>query len=101
MKTGDARMVGKQMNSSHASLRDDFEVTNDELDIMAKIAQVQPGCFGARMTGGGFGGCAIALVEEGSAEEMASAISSQYEVATSLKPNIFLTSATNGVALIP
>jgi len=100
MNTGDARVVGKQMNASYTSLRDDFEVTNDELDIMAKIAQTQSVCFGARMTGGGFGGCAVALVQADKAEEMASAVASQYEAATGRKPIIFITGATNGVTLM-
>jgi galactokinase len=49
----------------HASLRDDFEVTNEALNQIVDAAQLQPSCYGARMTGGGFGGCAVALVDAG------------------------------------
>ena len=63
LKNGDAKALGKLMNESHASMRDDFEISRDEMDQMVAIAQEQPGCYGARMTGGGFGGCAVALVD--------------------------------------
>jgi len=100
MKAGDRTTLAGLMNASHASLRDDFEVTNDALDIMAQIAQAQPGCYGARMTGGGFGGCAVALVQADKAEEMATAVGFQYEAATGRKPNIFITSASDGTAVV-
>jgi galactokinase len=100
MKDGDAVRLGTLMNASHASLRKDFEVTNEALDIMAQVAQGQPGCFGARMTGGGFGGCAVALVQVDKAQEIAAAVSGQYEEKTGLEPKIYVTSATNGTAVI-
>lgn len=100
MKAGDAATLGELMNQSHASLRDDFEVTNEALDVMAQAAQAQPGCFGARMTGGGFGGCAVALVEVDEAQRIATAVATQYEAATGLQPKIYVTSATDGTAVI-
>jgi galactokinase len=100
MKSQDALSLGKLMNASHASLRDDFEVTNEELDIMAHIAQTQPGCYGARMTGGGFGGCGVALVQEIEAQQIATAVAAQYEIATGLQPKIYVTQATDGTAVI-
>lgn len=100
MRTDDAVTLGKLMNASHASLRDDFEVTNAALDVMATLAQAQPGCFGARMTGGGFGGCAVALVAVDSAETISATVAHQYEAATGLKPNIFVTTATAGTAIV-
>jgi galactokinase len=100
MQNGDAPLLGQLMNESHASLRDDFEVTNEELDIMARTAQAQPGCYGARMTGGGFGGCAVALVQADLAEEIAKTVATQYEAATGLKPSIFSTPAAAGTAVI-
>ncbi|MEL6309754.1 MAG: galactokinase, partial [Chloroflexota bacterium] len=63
MLANDATTLGTLFNASHASLRDDFEVTNDALDTIVAIAQAHPACFGARMTGAGFGGCAVALVD--------------------------------------
>jgi galactokinase len=62
MQRGDARALGRLMNESHTSLRDDFEVSSRELDAMVDCARAVEGCLGARMTGAGFGGCAIALV---------------------------------------
>lgn len=99
MEAGQAAELGALMNASHASLHDDFEVTNKALDVMARIAQAQPGCYGARMTGGGFGGCAVALVQEESAQEIATAIGERYEEAMGLKPNLFVTSATDGTTI--
>ena len=60
---GDLAEAGRLLNESHASLRDYFEVSSPELDAMAKAAQQAPGCFGARLTGGGFAGSCVALVE--------------------------------------
>ena len=57
--------LGRLMNASHVSLRDDFEVSSQELDIMVECAHGHEGCYGARMTGAGFGGCAVALVDAG------------------------------------
>ena len=59
---GDAAALGLLINESHTSMQNDFEVSRDEMDHMVAITQGQPGCYGARMTGGGFGGCAVALV---------------------------------------
>lgn len=100
MRTGDAVALGALMNASHASLRDDFEVTNDELDIMARIAQAQPGCYGARMTGGGFGGCAVALVEADQAVAIAKDVARAYSEKTNLTPYLFVTSAANGTSVV-
>jgi galactokinase len=72
MHNGNISRLGELFNASHASLRDDFEVTNDALNIMVECAQEQDGCYGARMTGAGFGGCAVALVEEEKAEGVCS-----------------------------
>jgi galactokinase len=60
---GDLALAGRLMNDSHASLRDLYEVSCEELDVMTQVARRQPSCFGARMTGAGFGGCAVALVD--------------------------------------
>ena len=70
LEAGDAAGVGAMMVESHASLRDDFEVSCAELDEIVGLAMRVPGVYGARMTGGGFGGCAIALVQEGAVDEL-------------------------------
>jgi galactokinase len=82
MHRGDALRFGQLMRESHVSLRDDFEVSNPELNAMVSYAQQQPACHGARMTGGGFGGCAVALVRAGEAERFAEAVGACYHAAT-------------------
>ncbi len=100
MSSGDAVEMGHLMNTSHVSMRDDFEITNDELNIMVQLAQEQPGCFGARMTGGGFGGCAVALVDQPVAEEFAAAVARGYEAETSLVPSNYICQASNGAEVV-
>lgn len=100
MRAGDAVELGQLMNASHLSLRDDFEVSRAELDTMVEIAQAQPGCYGARMTGGGFGGCAVALVQAASAEAFAAAVGAQYTAATGKTPAIYVTTAQPGAAVV-
>lgn len=100
MKAGDAKRMGALMNASHLSMRDDFEITNAALNIMVELAQFQPGCHGARMTGGGFGGCAVALVQAENAESFAENIRPAYERETGLKPEIYISKASNGVEVL-
>jgi galactokinase len=87
------------MNESHASLRDAFEVSRTELDVMVSIAREQPGCYGARMTGAGFGGCAVALVDAARAESFASVVARRYHTAVGLTPAVYLCSAAAGASL--
>lgn len=75
---GDLETFGKLLNASHASLRDDYEVTGLELDTLAQTAQSVPGVLGARMTGAGFGGCAIALVKEDQLENLKEVVGEKY-----------------------
>jgi galactokinase len=98
---GDLRTVGTLMTESHASLRDDFEVSRAELDAMVRIAREQPGCYGARMTGAGFGGCAVALVDARTAEEFARVVAREYHRAIGLTPAVYLCSAAAGASLEP
>jgi len=79
LETGDLTRAGELMNDSHASLRDLYEVSCEELDQMTEIARDQPSCFGARMTGAGFGGCAVALVEADATEAFCETVLSSYE----------------------
>ena len=69
------------MNASHKSLRDDYEVTGFELDTLAETAWKQPGVIGSRMTGAGFGGCTISLVEEDAVEEFTRNVGAAYQKA--------------------
>ncbi len=100
MKSNDARSLGQLMNQSHASLRDDFEVSSQALDEMVALAQAHPACYGARMTGAGFGGCAVALVEADRAEAFAGDIAASYQELTGLEPSLYLCEATAGTALV-
>ena len=95
----DVRTVGRLMKESHASLRDDFEVSRDELDVMVEIASALPGCHGARVTGAGFGGCAIAIVDGAAAHAFAGEVARLYERATSLRPMIYLCAADRGASI--
>ncbi len=100
MVAGNVVEMGQLMNASHVSMRDDFEITNDELNIMVHLAQTQPGCFGARMTGGGFGGCAVALVKNSIASSFADKVTVAYQEKTGLQPHVFICHPSNGAKLI-
>ena len=89
------------MDASHASLRDDFEVSSRELDAMVEIARDQPGCHGARMTGAGFGGCAVALVDASAAAGFAADTARRYEKETGRRPAVYVCSASGGASLEP
>ncbi len=93
---GDNEGLGALMNASHESMRDDFEISREEMDQMVAIAQGQPGCYGARMTGGGFGGCAVALVEDDRVETFQEAVLKLYQERTGLDPKVYVTRATDG-----
>ena len=96
LQKNDLRAFGELMAKSHLSLRDDYEVSCRELDVMVEIAGQQAGVFGARMTGGGFGGCTINLVANEHAESFRTRVASEYEKATGLKPDVYITSAADG-----
>jgi galactokinase len=99
MHNGNISRLGELFNASHASLRDDFEVTNDALNIMVECAQEQDGCYGARMTGAGFGGCAVALVEEEKAEAFAQAVTAAYRQRSGLEASVYVCKASEGASL--
>ncbi|MFF7674957.1 galactokinase [Actinacidiphila glaucinigra] len=88
LETGDARAIGPVLTEGHASLRDDFKVSCPELDLVV-AAGVEAGALGARMTGGGFGGSAIVLVEESAAEKTAEAIAGAFATAGHREPRVF------------
>jgi galactokinase len=81
---------GQLMDESHQSLRDDYEVSCEELDLMVELARQMPGLYGARMTGGGFGGCTINLVKAEACEQFKSIIARKYEAATGMAPEIYI-----------
>ena len=100
MRADDATRLGRLMNESHESLRHDFEVTNDGLNVMVDEARRAPGCFGARMTGAGFGGCAVALVAADRSEAFVRQVEAGYREATGLAPKVYVCRATNGAEIV-
>jgi galactokinase len=100
LEQNDLRGFGELMARSHISLRDDYEVSCRELDIMVELANQQVGIYGARMTGGGFGGCTINLVEAARAESFREQMAAAYQEATGLKPQIYISSAADGAAQV-
>lgn len=99
MRQGDLNRLGAFMTASDASLREDYEVTCSELDAMTRIARELPGCLGARMTGAGFGGCTINLVETAHAADFGARLLSAYENATSRKGDIIVSKPGDGASV--
>ena len=103
LEQNDFEALGPLMSASHDSLRDDFEVSCKELDIMVEIARSigrSGGVIGARMTGGGFGGSTVTLCESGRAAEIAATLAEEYEKATGIKPEIFASRPSKGAHLL-
>jgi galactokinase len=86
----DLTRAGELLHASHASLRDDFEVSVRELDVMSEIAESHPGCYGARMMGGGFGGCAVGLVRKDVVEDFLAYVEPRYAEQTGLEPEFYV-----------
>ena len=97
---GDNRALRTLMRESHRSLRADYEVSCKELDLMVEIASAQPGVIGARMTGGGFGGCTVNLVEATAVEAFKQNVATRYLAKTGLSPEIYVSPAAAGVRQI-
>jgi galactokinase len=100
MRRGDADAVGRLMNASHASLRDDFAVSSRELDVMVQCGRAHSACLGIRMTGAGFGGCAVALIHADQAEAFTSTVAASYQSATGIAPVLYVCAATDGAAVV-
>jgi galactokinase len=101
LENADLATVGKLMAESHRSLRDDYEVSCPELDLMVDLATKQHGVYGARMTGGGFGGCTVNLVDRVAAAEFKGQITERYSAATGRHPDVFLCDTSEGVDRVP
>jgi galactokinase len=96
LTSGDLVFFGKLMAESHKSLRDDYEVSCKELDLMVDLANKAESVVGARMTGGGFGGCTISLVDSNSVDQFKQSVASGYAEATGREPEIYVCSAAQG-----
>jgi galactokinase len=100
LQAGNIRHFGELMNQCHASLRDFYEVSSPELNVMASVAQSLDGCYGARLTGAGFGGCTVNLVAHEQAETFSEQLATSYQSQTGYQPEIYITRASNGAELL-
>lgn len=96
LKKGDILTMGKLMNQSHVSLRDDYEVTGPELDALAEAAWQVEGVIGSRMTGGGFGGCTVSLVKEEAIPTFIEEVGKAYTAKTGLKADFYIAEISDG-----
>jgi galactokinase len=96
MFAGDPVAFGQLMLAGHASERDDFECSCEEVDFLVDTATHLPGCFGARLTGGGFGGCTVNLVERAHSDAFAAALKSAYQQQFSITAEIYICDAVDG-----
>ena len=100
LEAGDREAVGRLFAASHASLRDRFEVSSAALDALVEIAAGTPGVVAARLTGAGFGGCTLNLVERGRAAELRAAVERDYPARTGLTPRVFVVDAVDGAGFL-
>ncbi len=96
LEANDLPALGRLMAEAHASYRDDFEASCREADIMVELANQLEGCVGARLTGGGFGGCTVNLVESGYAQQFAAKIAAGYKELAGIQPEIYHSHASAG-----
>jgi len=101
LRSGDVAAFGGLMNDCHASLRDLFQVSSPELDTMVEIAQALPGCYGSRLTGAGFGGCTVNLVQSEKINAFVDALARGYLSATQRQPEIYVCTASRGACILP
>ncbi len=100
MDAGDAESLGQLMIESHISLRDDFAVSSPALDAIVDCANADDACYGARMTGAGFGGCAVALVDAAEAAGFVERVTACYTAATGIQPALYITRASAGAETV-
>jgi galactokinase len=100
MTANDAKRLGKLMIESHISMRDDFEISSSALNVMVDISLATEGCVGARMTGGGFGGCAVALVRDEDAQSFIKSVAPEYERQTGYTPALYLCYPSQGASVV-
>ena len=99
LRLGNLDRVGKLMIASHISLRDDFEVSSEALDLIAECARKAQGCYGSRMTGAGFGGCAVALVNTKSIDAFVEQLHKDYVEASDRKAHLYVCSPSDGASV--
>jgi galactokinase len=99
MKNGASQELGELMYQSHISLRDDFDVSGEALNVMVECAMAHPACYGARMTGAGFAGCAVALVAKEAEQEFVQTVADEYGKRMGQEPNIYVCIASDGTTI--
>ena len=100
LKAGDLDRFGEFLNASHDSLRDDYEVSGPELDLLVRIARGVEGVLGSRLTGAGFGGCTVSLVRPGAVDALRNAVLARYQAETGCEPRIWVSPAADGAAVV-
>jgi len=100
MRGQDPKGLGRLMNESHESLRDDFEVSTETLDVMVDRSRQAPGCHGARLTGAGFGGCVVALVARDRLQEFVPRVVAGFTAATGLVPSVYPCEPVDGAEVV-
>ncbi|MEJ6950978.1 galactokinase [Natronospora cellulosivora (SeqCode)] len=100
LKNNDFDTFGKLMTESHRSLEEDYQVSCKELDLLVDLALKQKGVLGSRMTGAGFGGCTVTLIEEKYLDQFIANVSNEYQEETGISPDIYISSPANGARKI-
>ena len=100
MAENDLSRLGRLINESHSSLRDDYQVSSPELDLLVEIARAQTGCLGARLTGAGFGGCTVNLVEDAHVQAFSQSVAREYQARTGLQAPVYICQAAPGAGLV-
>jgi galactokinase len=96
----DKQEMGELFHRSHLSMRDDYEISCEEIDFLVETAMAFEGCYGARMTGGGFGGCTVSLVRSGREREIAERIGREYRQRTGITATAFVTKPARGAHVV-
>ena len=100
LKAGNLVEFGNLMNASHDSLRDDYQVSCSEIDLLVELARVVPGVLGSRITGGGFGGCTVNLIKAAAIPEFTEKLAQEYQAQTGIKPRFYISTAANGAKIL-
>jgi galactokinase len=100
LRVGDTKRFGELMNEAHVSFRDDFGASCEECDVLVELAQGLDGCLGSRLTGGGYGGCTVSLVEAGAAETFAAALEAGYKQKTGVTAQVFVCEIADGAGRV-
>ena len=100
LKANDIETFGKLMNASHTSLRDDYEVSCEEIDILVDLAWATEGVIGSRITGGGFGGCTVSIVKNDAVDNFIETIGQKYEEKVGHKAEFYVVDIGDGAGVL-